>query len=159
MMVDLVIGYGNTLRCDDGVGQKVAESVQEWNLENVRSLARHQLTPELAEDIAQANIVIFVDAVAISPETTVEIQVQSLDGGEIDGNSLGHSSNPRSLLGLTQVLYGKIPPAYWILIPGVNFGFGEQLSAITEQGLIVALVKIRLLLNPEVISPQDKPNG
>ena len=150
LVENLVIGYGNTLRCDDGVGQKVAETVANWNLENVRSLARHQLTPELAEDIAKANTVIFVDAVAISPETPLEIEVQTLEGSQIDPSSLGHSSNPRSLLGLTQALYGKIPPAYWILIPGVNFGFGEQLSPTTEQGLIVALEKIKLLLNPKI---------
>ncbi|HEY9173382.1 MAG TPA: hydrogenase maturation protease, partial [Verrucomicrobiae bacterium] len=50
----LVIGYGNTLRRDDGIGPKVAEAVAELNLPGVRSLACPQLTPELAEPIAHA---------------------------------------------------------------------------------------------------------
>ncbi len=41
----LVIGYGNTLRSDDGAGKRVAELVAEWQLLNVRSLLVHQLTP------------------------------------------------------------------------------------------------------------------
>jgi len=58
----LLIGYGNTLRSDDGAGQKIANIVSEWNLPQWRSLSVHQLTPELALDIAQADLVIFVDA-------------------------------------------------------------------------------------------------
>lgn len=61
-MKTLVIGFGNTLRGDDGVGPLVAEQVDTWNLRNVRSLSVHQLTPELAADIAQVETVFFIDA-------------------------------------------------------------------------------------------------
>ena len=57
----LIIGYGNTLRGDDGVGYKIAEIIEQWNINNITSLAVHQLTPDLAENIAQADTVIFVD--------------------------------------------------------------------------------------------------
>jgi Ni,Fe-hydrogenase maturation factor len=30
-----VIGYGNTLRSDDGVGQIIAKQIARWNLPNV----------------------------------------------------------------------------------------------------------------------------
>ena len=145
--MNLVIGYGNTLRSDDGAGQKVAAIVATWNLENVRSLSRHQLTPELAEDIAKANTVIFVDAIPSSSEIKPQVQMEQIEAGNLNSSSLGHSSNPRSLLAITQYLYGKVPVAYWILIPAVNFDFGEQLSPITEQGIKLALEKIRKLLN------------
>jgi hydrogenase maturation protease len=58
----VVIGYGNTLRSDDGAGQQVATLVEDWQLPQVRSLAVHQLTPELAAELATAQMVIFVDA-------------------------------------------------------------------------------------------------
>ena len=34
----LVIGYGNTLRGDDGVGPRVAEAIEKLNLPGVRTL-------------------------------------------------------------------------------------------------------------------------
>jgi hydrogenase maturation protease len=43
----LVIGYGNELRSDDGVGPRVARAVAEWRLPGVEAIAVHQLTLEL----------------------------------------------------------------------------------------------------------------
>lgn len=45
----LIVGYGNPIRGDDGVGQAVITEVEQWNLTNVRSLSLHQLTPEVAQ--------------------------------------------------------------------------------------------------------------
>ena len=58
----LVIGYGNTLRGDDGVGPRVAEAVAAMALPGVRTLGCHQLAPEHAEAISRADRVVFVDA-------------------------------------------------------------------------------------------------
>jgi hydrogenase maturation protease len=44
----LLIGYGNTLRNDDGVGVRIAEIIAEENRPHVQVIATHQLTPELA---------------------------------------------------------------------------------------------------------------
>ena len=142
----LVIGYGNTLRGDDGAGQKVAATLARWHLPNVRSLSRHQLTPELAEDIANANTIIFVDARTSSCEIDPQVQIKRIEASNLNASSLGHISNPHSLLALAQSLYGQVPLAYWILIPGINFDFGEQLSPLTEQGVVIALDKIKMLL-------------
>lgn len=140
----LVIGYGNTLRSDDGVGQWVAAEVQGWNLQNVRSLPVHQLTPELAEMLASASSVIFVDAYPASSEALV--QVCPLDPVDSSNFSLGHISDPRSLLALTQAVYGCTPQAWLVAIPAVNFELGESLSPTTQQGIAVALDEIRRLL-------------
>ena len=105
----LVIGYGNTLRSDDGVGQWVAKQVETWKLPNVRSRSVFQLTPELAKDISQAKLVIFVDAVADLAQTESDIEIKPLQPEDIN-ISLGHQSDPRSLLYLTQTVYGYVPP-------------------------------------------------
>ena len=42
----LVIGYGNTLRGDDGVGPRVAVAVEDLQLPGVRTLVCQLLTPE-----------------------------------------------------------------------------------------------------------------
>ncbi|MDJ0737601.1 MAG: hydrogenase maturation protease [Nostocaceae cyanobacterium] len=141
----LVIGYGNTLRSDDGVGQIVATKVEEWGLGNITSLAVHQLTPELAELLARVQMVIFVDVYIADGGENQGLQVYRL---EVDGNSqMGHTANPRSLLGLTEKVYRVVPESWWIVIPGVNFEFGEQLSDVAESGVSVALSEIYKLVN------------
>jgi hydrogenase maturation protease len=58
----VVIGYGNEVRGDDGVGPRVARVVAGWQLPHVKALAVHQLLPELVESFAEASAVVFVDA-------------------------------------------------------------------------------------------------
>lgn len=142
----LVIGYGNSLRGDDGAGQRVAEQVENWHLDNVRSLALHQLTPELAADIAEAGTVIFVDVLSPTEEPITQIQLVPIQAQDTPTN-WAHFQDPRSLLTLTQRVYGTVPPSWWILIPAVDFEFGEQFSAVTQQGITDALIQIKNLLN------------
>ena len=163
----LIIGYGNTLRSDDGAGQRVAELVAEWKLPNMRSLPVHQLTPELAEPISQAELVIFVDAYPATSEQSLQVHqlcdyppyppsnqkrsifwlppFQGGREGEKKGG-LGHTGDPRSLLALSQFVYNNVPPAWWILIPAVNFEFGENFSSQTTQGITDALSQIQQII-------------
>ncbi|ACK64120.1 hydrogenase maturation protease [Rippkaea orientalis PCC 8801] len=137
----LIIGYGNSLRSDDGAGQKVAKRVAQWNLKNVSCIAIYQLTPELSEAISKVDMVIFVDALA----TSKKLEIQQLKVNSKITN-LGHYSNPSQLLSLTKAIYNKLPIAYWILIPAINFDFGESLSIITENAIKLALEKIRKMI-------------
>src|ERR1035441_6445297 len=63
----LVIGYGNTLRGDDGVGPRVAEAIEKLNLPGVRTLVCQQLSPEYADPVSRARTVVFVDAAVDAP--------------------------------------------------------------------------------------------
>jgi hydrogenase maturation protease len=146
----LVIGYGNTVRSDDGAGYQVAEIVASLNLENVRSLAVHQLTPDLAEQIAMAEVVIFVDAVA----TSSELKVESLEP-RVSESFTGHYADPRSLLSLSHVLYGAAPIAYRILIPALDFTFGETFSRITRLNISLALAKIKQLILASTVQQNE----
>jgi hydrogenase maturation protease len=141
----LIIGYGNTLRGDDGAGQRVAERVSDWNLTNARSLCLHQLTPEVAAEIAEAEVVIFVDALTPTEETITQVQITQLEAEETP-SQWAHFQDPRSLLLLTQKLYGKTPIAYQVGIPAENFAFGESLSTTTEAAVEQALAEIHKLI-------------
>jgi hydrogenase maturation protease len=134
------IGYGNELRSDDGIGQRVARALQ---LSNVKSIAVHQLTPELAEILANANLAIFIDACLISENSQVQVKSLSPESFNVIA---GHTADPRSLLALTQALYGHCPRAWWVTVPGVNFEFGENLSPLAEQGIEIAIDKINHLI-------------
>ncbi len=147
----LAIGYGNTLRGDDGAGQVVAAAVEAWDLPIARAIAVHQLTPELAEDISQAQLVIFIDAYPADRNAEeTSLKITRIFPDEEAGNFSAHASDPRSLLALSQALYHRSPPAWWLLIPAVNFDFGEELSPTTSQGVADALEEISRLLNSAI---------
>ena len=59
----LVIGFGNTLRSDDGVGRYAAERLAtDGRLTGATVIAVHQLAPELAIEVARADLLVLVDA-------------------------------------------------------------------------------------------------
>jgi hydrogenase maturation protease len=145
----VIIGYGNPLRRDDSIGLRVVTEVARWGLPNVRSLTSQQLTPELAEALAEAEVAIFVDARhSADPEevTVVSLQPNAPGTPQSPFSSPGHTSHPSALLALTQVVYGHVPQAWWVQVPAADFGIGEQTSAIAEQGISDALEKIETLI-------------
>jgi hydrogenase maturation protease len=149
-MTVLVIGYGNTLRGDDGMGYQVAETVAEWQLPQVRSIAVHQLFPELAADIAEVEIVVFVDAVVEIDSLAPNITIAPLVAGE-DATFSTHIITPQLLLGMTQRLYGATPVAYLLTIPAIDFTLGTNLSSIASSGKDLALDYLKCWLNDPTI--------
>ena len=139
----LVIGYGNPLRCDDGVGPQIAKGIAAWGMPNVEAIAVHQLTPELAETLATADIAIFVDAYPASTEQAVQICPLELAKS---GTTTAHWCEPQSLLAITQALYGHHPQSWWVMVPGANFDLGNALSPFAEQGIETALEEIEQLI-------------
>jgi len=139
----LVIGYGNELRGDDGIGPRVAEVVAATNYPDVRVVRCFQLVPELAADLAQVQRVIFVDGVAEARKTAVE--VRSLSPAETTDWST-HVADPRTLLALAQALYGRMPEAWYVLVSGENFDFGEGLSSAACDNVQKAGERIRKLI-------------
>ena len=134
----LVIGYGNELRSDDGVGPKVATAIGAKNLSGVCAISCHQLTPELAEPISKAGTVVFVDA-AIGASS--EIALRPLAPTE-ETQVMTHTADPRSLLALARDVFGRCPNAWWLTVPAQNLAFGEELSPVAERGLARAIEEI-----------------
>lgn len=137
----LVIGYGNELRGDDGVGPKVASAVNRLNLPGVRSIACHQLTPELADPVSRAAGVVFVDATA---EAGTGIRMQELKPEE-PGQPLAHAADPRTVLALARDVFGSFPAAWWLTIPIETTELGDELSPFARSGLRQAVDRIRTL--------------
>ncbi|MGE5658543.1 MAG: hydrogenase maturation protease [Actinomycetota bacterium] len=141
----LIVAYGNSLRGDDGIGQAVAAEVEQWNLPQVEVKSLHQLTPELAENLARIEYAIFVDACVLEYSKTVKVEMIQPDG-EI-AVSLGHALNPRVVLALSLALYGRAPDSWLISVPGANFELGDCLSPIATAGVQSALEQIEHLVN------------
>jgi hydrogenase maturation protease len=138
----LVIGYGNLLRGDDGIGQTVATEIEEWELVNVRSRAVHQLMPELAQELSEVNLAIFVDA-ALSGD---EVTQSKLEPAPEQGLPWGHSLSPSRLLALCDWLYHTVPQAWMISVPGVDFSDSDLLSPLAQERVKIALNHISNLL-------------
>jgi hydrogenase maturation protease len=135
----LVVGYGNTLRRDDSVGPKVAEAVAVLNLPGVRALACPLLTPELAEPVSQARLVIFVDAAVDAPR---EVQRRKL-APAASSQIMAHAASPATLLALARDVFGHAPEAWWLTIPAEDLGIGEELSPLAQRGFKSAVQEIK----------------
>ena len=137
----LVIGYGNTLRGDDGVGPRVAEAVEKLNLPGVRTLVCQQLSPEFADPVSRAHTVVFVDAAVDTPR---EVQLRKLEPGE-SSQLMAHAADPRTLLALARDVFGHAPQAWWLTIPAVKLDFSETLTPEAQRGFAEAVEKIQKL--------------
>jgi hydrogenase maturation protease len=135
----LVIGYGNTLRSDDGVGPKVADAVGGLRLPGVATLTCGLLTPELADPISRAGRVIFVDAAVDAPREVYLRPLAPADSSQV----MGHAAQPGVLLALARDVFGHAPAAWLLSIPAENLGIGEELSTLADQGFSEAIRQIR----------------
>ena len=137
----LVLGYGNTIRRDDGVGPKVADAIAALALAGVRTLACALLTPELADPISQVKAVIFVDAAVDAPREVQLRQMAPAGSSQI----MAHSASPATMLALARDVFGHAPRAWLLTIPVEDIGIGEELSALAQRGLAIAVERIREL--------------
>ena len=126
----LIIGYGNSLRADDGAGivmaQKMARHFDAAGLPT-QLITETQLLPEMAADISapSINTVVFVDTSVQSRTAQVEIRKIDVD---TQTASTGHQLYPAALLLYASLLYGRNPHAWLVTIPGVDFAHGESFS-------------------------------
>lgn len=140
----LVIGYGNTLRGDDGVGPSVAETLAEFKLPGVRAVACQQLTPELSEAVSQADAVIFVDAAMDGAEEVEWREVKA----DTEAAFAVHAINPGGLLRLAKDAFGRAPMAWTLAVPVSGFSIGEGLSKRACAGAVTAVGLLRIFARP-----------
>ena len=136
----LLIGFGNVYRRDDGVGYATVNAVRERlgrpPLEvdddgfddlghEVDTILLHQLVPELAENVAPYDRVIFVDAhVGHVPDLIYEEELDVC----YRSATVTHTLHPCSVLALCEELHGHAPQGILLSIRGYDYEFGEGLS-------------------------------
>jgi hydrogenase maturation protease len=140
----LLIGYGSTLRGDDAAGRVIVERIADRSLPNVTAISLTQLVPELAEIIAKAYAVIFVDASA-------ERDIHGVDVREISGVPGGvgssHMAVPEELLALTSTCYERKPPAWLVAVPSTEFGLTDRISTAAHKNLVLVVHAVERLIN------------
>lgn len=134
----VLYGIGNDLRGDDGAGVRVAHALEGRVPWRVRAV--HGLTPELADEIADADVALFVDADAdptLERPTWRRHPLRS--SGDAGGPLLGHALDVPGLLRLTAWLHERTPVAATLSLPARCFDLGETLSEPAEAGVAAAI--------------------
>jgi len=154
----LLIGFGNIYRRDDAVGFVVLNAVRERlgrrllasdedgysDLgHEIDTLFLHQLVPELAELIADYDLVVFVDAhVGMIPDLIREERIEVC----YKPGTVFHQLLPSSLLSMAKEIYGHCPAGVLLSVRGYDFDFGEELSHDTAELVPQATARIMALL-------------
>lgn len=124
----LILACGNTLRGDDGVGLWLAAWAERRfaGQDAVRVIARQQWTPELAEDVAAAESVLFIDCAVDAPPGSVRLTLVEPAG--TDGAAT-HHQDAAELLALGRELYDRVPRSARLLTIGAgSTDLGETFS-------------------------------
>jgi hydrogenase maturation protease len=136
----LIVAYGNPDRSDDGLAWEAAEELTETVASpDVEVITRHQLTPELADDLGGKDVAIFINAARTGEPgdlTCAPVVAES-------ENIYAHQLSPAGVLALAQELDGIAPKAFSISLCGQCFDPGGNLSARVESVLpsVIALVE------------------
>jgi hydrogenase maturation protease len=156
MVRTLVVGVGNPTRSDDGAGLAVAERIAALDLPDVEVRTTQQLQIELAEDFAQFERVIVVDA-AVGGEAVQLHRIRADQAQEPKGSrgresahsssgreeaSASHHLTPAVLLTLTDTLHGRAPELLLCTLRGERFEFGASLSPAVEAQVSEAVRRI-----------------
>ncbi len=119
-----IVGIGNPLRSDDGVGAYICQLLEEKKLPGVSCITTQQLDIGIAEDLSKYKRVIFVDA-SLKEET---ISFQSISSGFHQSNNSSHQVNAGMLANLVQQLYSTDTQFYICAIGATDFEMGNTLS-------------------------------
>jgi hydrogenase maturation protease len=128
----LILAWGNPGRGDDAAGLVIAESLEGCVGGNVEIRCFHQLGPELSEDVAAVDHVIFIDA--HEQPAWPDLVVQEVDPAA-SYTPDSHSSGPEELLGLAKALYRRQPRGTLVATRAYDTTFGAPLTE-EAQGLV-----------------------
>ena len=119
----LLLACGNPLRGDDGFGLCLAETAeQHFAPVQLRVVAAQQWTPEMAAEIALAEVVIFADASVTTPPGAVVLTpidpVRASKERTVGAIRESHRLDPVRLLEFTEAWYGHRPRQAYLLTAG-----------------------------------------
>jgi hydrogenase maturation protease len=151
----LIIGWGNPLRGDDGVGWRAAERLGEMlATPEVTVRTSHQLLPEFAEEISRSDLVIFIDA-SCDNSPPGEIRFERVEPSRSASTAFSHELDPPALTGMARSLYGFCPSAFFFSVTGRSFQDGETLSPEVESALPELLERIRMVCGAQAMVHDD----
>jgi hydrogenase maturation protease len=145
-----VLGIGNTLRSDDGIGANVCRQLEKLNLESTTIHVIHQLQTEWLDELAGFNTVLIIDAAVNESD---DINILPINRSVSISSNISHHININLLADLMTTMNNSRVHFYACAIPGENFDFGETLSAKGKKNAERALEMIRVWLQEKGFIP------
>lgn len=142
METTFIVCIGNKARGDDGVARRVAELLEGRLPAHVGLLSAPQLDIVLAERVAQAERVVFIDAErrAEPPAMWARLEPSA-------ARSNAHALDPAGLLALVEVLYDAKPDALLLSLAAPEMGHEEGLSPVAEESALSGVLEIERLID------------
>lgn len=134
----LLIGVGNPLRGDDGIGHWICEQAAKWKLQYLHVRTMQQLQIDLLDDLQNFSAVIIADAANISEPAVLE---------EVDGSETGYPSTHRAdaatLKALHRNLYQQSIIWHALAVKATKFEMGKPISKETMANGQLALEMLK----------------
>lgn len=126
----LIVGIGNQIRQDDGIGlycvTLLKEQLSREKGKLVDYIIVHQLDVTHSEIFARYDLVVFIDADAFAGLDSFRLmEMLPEPKGQPFTSHIGSIPN---ILCLAQNLYGSAPKAYLVAVKGFSFEVGEEIS-------------------------------
>lgn len=131
----LIIGYGNPLREDDGIGWHLAgwlrETLSDPDIEIIQS---HQLFPEYADNLSKVDKALFIDCKHGS--NIGQTESRYIDSSSIQsGKATFHHMNIEGILSMAQSLFQHTPKACIFSIESDRFAHSDTFSSSMQKQL------------------------
>jgi hydrogenase maturation protease len=138
----MIVGYGNPMCGDDGVGWHAAQVLADTlEVDDVEILACHSLTPMLFDPVRQVDLVIFLNS--CTDDLPGQLTFRAVKSRIPNTGSRRRHLNPQALLSCVQELYGTSPRGLMITMGGENFNYGDDLSPFVATGFPALLDSVR----------------
>ena len=159
-----IVGYGNPLRGDDGVGQEVATALLRQKnsavgLASATIICAHQLLPEMALDISRSRFAVFIDAAHDGrPGGSVSLQLLGEPPGRNRASrrqqAAGRTSPRPTCLPCLATCSGLRPLGAVVTVGVVALGLGTGLSPQVQAAIPRAAAAVRLAIS----AVPERPN-
>ncbi|MBA4070752.1 MAG: hypothetical protein C0497_02805 [Gemmatimonas sp.] len=152
----VLLGCGNPSRGDDALGPDLLSRAGAWLIGrpdlDVRIVEDFQLQVEHALDVADADLVLFVDADATATTPFCLRRTKS----SRDDSYTTHELSPEAVLHVAREVTGRDPPPAWVLgVRGESFELGAPVSVAARGHLDLAWDELRTLLDDPCASAWD----
>lgn len=120
----LIVGVGNSLRGDDGIGAYICSCMDALKIPGMQTLVTQQLDTVLLDELMEAGHVIIADA---------SFEGKSVDFFKVTGNepipvSSSHHMSAPLLMQMAKTIYQKELSMMICAVAGYRFGMKEKLS-------------------------------
>jgi len=118
-----LIGVGNILRTDDGIGAYISKQIENLRLSGVDCLIVQQLQVELIEDLLHYQTIIIADASLGDSEVDLS-PLNRLDAGMASS----HQIDAGMLFSVAKNIYQKDLDIYICAVKGEDFSIGDKIT-------------------------------